>query len=177
MFYDEYHRFIDNDTEFNNIYYKFINEKIKSSSEEKLIIQKTPNLRISLPNLSALGKNKHELVDNDVIGLHKDADFGHHEDEINFIIPITDMFDTNSIYYEPYPYSNVSTDEYLNLKLKTDEYFIVKFNRLLHFNRINKTGFTRISLDFRIIPYEKYMKNIENFKGTKFELGKYYTVI
>ena len=134
-----------------------------------------PNLRISFPNLTAIGKHKHD--NDDVIGIHKDSDFGHHEDEINFIIPITDMFETNSLYYEPCIHSNVSTDDFLNLKLNTNEYFIGKFNKLLHFNKINKTGYTRMSLDFRIIPYENYMKNINYFENTKFELGKYYIVL
>jgi hypothetical protein len=174
IFYDDYHSFVDNNNEFNNVYYKFIEEFVKPLHGSKVVVQKTPNLRISFPESTAIGKHKHESEKNNVIGLHKDADFGHHKDEINYIIPITDMFDTNSIYYEPSPDSNTSTDQYLNLKLKTHEYFIGKFNKLLHFNKINKTGFTRISLDFRVIPYDIYMQNIDYFKETKFELGKYY---
>jgi len=174
VFYDDYHRFVDSNDEFNNVYYKFINEHIKPIYGSKIVVQKTPNLRISFPDSTAIGKHNDEKEENNIIGLHKDADFGHHEDEINYIIPITEMFDTNSIYYEPSQESNISTEQYINLKLKTNEYFIGKFNKLLHFNKINKTGFTRISLDFRVIPYEMYMKNFDYFKGTKFELGKYY---
>jgi len=87
------------------------------------------------------------------------------------------MFETNSIYYEPSTESKISTDNYINLILEKDEFFIVKFNNLLHFNKINKTGFTRISLDIRIIPYEKYMNNLYYYKNTKFELGKYYIIL
>jgi hypothetical protein len=177
IFYKDYHDFIDNNDLFNNVYFDFINDYVKPLYGSKIIVQKTPNLRISFPDSTAIGKHKYEKIDNNVIGLHKDADFGHHESEINFIIPITEMFETNSIYYEPYENSNLSKDDYSNLKLNTNEYFIGKFNKLLHFNKINKTGFTRISLDFRIIPYEKYMKNIDYFKGTKFELGNYYIAI
>jgi hypothetical protein len=177
IFYDDYHNFVDSNNEFNEVYYKFIDKYVKPIYGSKIVVQKTPNLRISFPDSTAIGKHKHENEENNVIGLHKDSDFGHHEEEINYIIPITEMFDTNSIYYEPSQESNASTDQYLNLKLKTNEYFIGKFNKLLHFNKINKTGFTRISLDFRIIPYEKYMTNLDYFKGTKFELGKYYIEI
>jgi len=172
IFYDDYHYFVDNNNLFNEIYYKFIEEYIKPFYGNKIIVQKTPNLRISFPNATAIGKNKNETT-NDIIGIHKDSDFGHHEDEINFIIPITE---TNSLYYEPSPYSNEKYENYINLKLNTNEFFIGKFNKLLHFNRINKTEFTRFSLDFRIIPYESYFKNLDYFKNTKFELEKYYII-
>ena len=87
------------------------------------------------------------------------------------------MFDTNSLYYEPFSNSNYPTDKYINLKLSTNEFFVEKLNSIYHFNKINKTGFTRISLDFRIIPYTKYMTNLSYFTNTKFELGKYYIVL
>lgn len=175
IFYDDYHYYVDNNTLFNEIYYKFIEKHVKPFYGNKIIVQKTPNLRISFPNTTAIGKNKNETI-NDIIGIHKDSDFGHHEDEINFIIPITEMFETNSLYYEPYPCSNEKHENYINLKLKTNEYFIGKFNTLLHFNRINKTESTRISMDFRIIPYESYFKNLDYFKNTKFELDKYFII-
>jgi hypothetical protein len=179
IFYDDYHKFIDADDRFNKIYNSFINEHIKPiyGIDDKVVVQKTPNLRISFPKLAALGKRVEENEKDNIIGLHKDSDFGHHEEEINFIIPITDMFETNSIYYEPFSNSDLPKDQYINLNIKTSEYLTVKFNQLLHYNKINETGVTRISLDFRIIPYDKYMNNISNFAGTKFELDKYYIIV
>jgi hypothetical protein len=38
-------------------------------------------------------------------------------------------------------------------------------------------GVTRLSLDFRIIPYHKYIENIDFFTYTKFDLNKYYIVL
>ena len=179
IFYNDYHQFIDNNDIFNKVYHKFINDYIKPLflDEDKIVIQKTPNLRISFPNTTAIGKHIYENENDNVIGLHKDSDFGHHEDEINIIIPITNMFETNSIYYEPEINSNISTDYFINLKLKTNEFFVDKFNKKLHFNKINKTQVTRLSLDFRIIPFHKYIKNINFFKGTKFDLDNYYIIL
>ena len=179
VFYDDYHNFIDKTSLFNDIYHKFISDYVKPlyAVNGLIVVQKTPNLRISFPNTTAIGKHVNENESDNVIGLHKDSDFGHHESEVNFIIPLTNMFDTNSIYYEPYIESGLSTNEFLNLKLSSNEFFICKFNQLLHFNKINTTGFTRMSLDFRIIPYDKYVENKEYFKNTKFELGKYYIVL
>ena len=179
VFYDDYHNFIDKTSLFNDIYHKFISDYVKPlyAVNGKIVVQKTPNLRISFPNTTAIGKHLNENESDNVIGLHKDSDFGHHESEVNFIIPLTDMFDTNSIYYEPHIGSGLSTNEFLNLKLSSNEFFICKFNQLLHFNKINDTGVTRMSLDFRIIPYDKYIQNEEYFKNTKFELGRYYIVL
>ena len=176
VLYRDYHQFIDTNPAFNDVYIRFINDYIKPlfSNGNPIIAQKTPNLRISFPNSTAIGK--HEKDVNDTIGIHKDSDFGHHPDEINIIIPITRMFDSNSIYYEPVENSNLPTHQYINIKMDTDSFFVERFNRLLHYNRINKTGVTRISLDIRVMLYENYMKNIKSFENTKFELGKYFII-
>jgi hypothetical protein len=177
VFIQKFHTYVDKFPEFNEAYFSFLKTNIVPlfSNEEKLVVQKTPNLRISFPNLTAIGKRDTD-VDN-VIGFHSDSDFGHHETEINFVIPITKMFDTNSFYYEPCINSSVSYEDYCNLKLDTDEMVMAYFNKLKHYNKINHTGSTRISFDIRIIPYSKYMENIKYFEGTKFELGKYYIVL
>ena len=178
VFISDYHNYIDQNSLFlNDIYHRFIKEHVKPlfPNDTFIVIQKTPNLRISFPNVTAIGKSTNDT--NDAVGMHKDSDFGHCKDEINYIIPITEMFDTNSLYYEPYAQSNCSTEDFLNLTLTTNEYFIGNLNNLLHFNKINATGLTRISLDFRIIPYNKYMANLDYFKDTKFELGKYYILL
>lgn len=96
---------------------------------------------------------------------------------MNFIIPITPMFDTNSIYYEPHPNSNIDPLDYNNMVVSTNEFVQAYFNKMKHCNRINKTNKTRISFDIRVIPYSKYMENLADFKGTKFELGKYYIIL
>ena len=177
IFTKKYHNFVDNENIFNKTYHNFILENIKPlfPDEDKLVIQKTPNLRISLPNLTAIGKNINDTEG--IIGLHSDSDFGHHFEEVNFIIPITKMFGTNSIYYEPTIDSKIDLNNYLNLELNTNNIFIEKFNKLKHYNKINTTNVTRISLDLRVIPYSKYMKHINYFNNTKFEIGKYYIII
>lgn len=84
VFYDDYHKFIDANDEFNAIYHAFINEYIKPVYDiyGKIVIQKTPNLRISFPKLAALGKRKEENEKDNIIGLRKDSDFGHHDSRV-----------------------------------------------------------------------------------------------
>jgi hypothetical protein len=177
IFNKQYHHYIDNNSSFNQTYFNFINNYIKPlfPNEEKLVIQKTPNLRISFPNLTAIGKREEE--NDDIVGLHKDSDFGHHFEEVNIIIPITNMYDSNSVYFEPQINSNKNFDEYINMKINVDQFFVGKLNKLRHYNKINKTNKTRISLDLRIIPYSKYIENLKDFEGTKFEVGKYFIII
>jgi hypothetical protein len=174
---NKFHQYVDNNCSFNNEYINFIKSYIKPmfTNEDKIIIQKTPNLRISFPNLTAIGTYKNDR--DDIIGLHNDAEFGHFNGEINCIIPLTKMYDTNSIYYEPYINSYIDLQNYNSLNLDENEFGLIYLNQLKHYNKINKTENTRVSFDIRIIPYSLYMTNIDFFKNTKFELDKYFIVI
>lgn len=167
LFIKDYHEYVDNMEEFDKTYKAFINENIMPlyPEETRLIIQKTPNIRFSFPNVSALGRDKNDPEN--MIGLHKDSDFGHSIYEMNYIIPITRMFSTNSIYYE-----NESKTNYENLDLETSEFCEIYLNQINHCNKKNETGKTRISFDIRIIPESKYMENYESFKNTKFDIHK-----
>ena len=149
----------------------FIKTHIKPlfPGESNIVIQKTPNLRISFQNFTAIGSSNNDPEG--IIGLHKDSDFGHNNEEINFVIPITNMYDTNSIYYEPFNDSCIPYEKYNSININQNEFIMIKFNNLNHYNKINNTGVTRLSLDFRVIPYSKYEKNIDFFKNTKFDIN------
>ena len=178
VFIREFHSYVDSCSEFREAYLSFLKSNVVSffPEEERIVVQKTPNLRISFPNLTAIGKKDSDSCDS-IIGLHSDSDFGHHSSEVNFVVPITEMFDTNSIFYEPSVGSSVLVEDYDSLNLKTGEMCKANFNKLNHYNKVNCTGVTRISFDFRVIPYSKYQENLDYFKGTKFELGSYYVVL
>lgn len=187
IFVKKFHNYIDNNTRepttnetFVETYHKFIKKYITPiypEEEESLVIQKTPNIRFSFPNNVAIGAN---IMDPEgIVGLHKDADFGHHFTEQNFVIPMTDMFDTNSFFYNAdTKYMNKPIEEYTNLSIKQHQFFTGYLNQWKHYNKENKTGKTRISFDARIIPYSVYEKYEDYFVGTKFELEKgYYTLL
>ena len=179
VFVKSFHEFVDKYTIFNETYYRFLRTVIlpKFPKETRLAVQKTPNIRFSLPNTAAIGFDPNDPEN--IVGLHCDRNFGHHETEMNFVIPITRMFDTNSIYHEPPELlgSNIDPYQFDNLVLDENQFVQAYFNEIRHCNRINLTGKSRISFDIRVIPYSKYLENIESFRGTKFELGKYYVVV
>ena len=176
IFVRRFHEYVDKYTRFQDEYHQFIRENIKPlfPNETHLAIQKTPNIRFSLPQNAAIGCDPNDPPE--IVGLHCDRDFGHHPTEQNFIIPITAMFSTNSIYYDP---ETNTTDpiHFIPLSLQTSQFTQAYFNQIRHCNRINQTDKTRISFDIRIIPFSKYQENISQFQGTKFELGKYYVVL
>tara|TARA_B100001093_G_scaffold518986_1_gene605886 strand:- start:1680 stop:2411 length:732 start_codon:yes stop_codon:yes gene_type:complete len=175
-----FYKLFDTDYSILYEYLNFIKNHIKPlyPKEEYLVIQKTPNIRFHLPGYSNIGSRDTDKS-KDIIGLHYDGEFGHPETEMNVILPITNMFDTNSIYYEKEPNSNLDYNKYNNLMLKENEFFMGYFNKCNHYNKINKTNITRVSIDFRIIPYSKYKDNNETSatSKTKFEIGKYYMII
>ena len=182
-----FYQYYDNNLEIKEKYINFMkNIKYKHfSNEEYLVIQKTPNIRIHLPNCSNIGKLDTDPNKN-IIGLHSDNMFGHPDEEFNIIIAITEMYNSNSIYYEKKfnknkknEFNKFNINDYESLNLNRNNYSILYLNKIKHFNKINKTGKTRISFDTRIIPYSKYNKNNKYSKtfNKKFEIGDYYIKI
>lgn len=180
IFVKDFYNFIDVDYTFLFEYINFITNVVKSlfPLEQKIVVQKTPNIRFHLPNCSNIGR-RHTDKYKDIIGLHHDGEFGHPEEEINIILPITEMFGTNSIYYESIPNINIDVYEYSSINLLKNEFFMGYLNKCNHYNKINNTQQTRVSLDFRIIPYSKFKTsdNISTTSNIKFDLGNYYMLV
>jgi len=175
-FVDHFHEIWDSDSLLRQEYQKFISEELAPyfPNESKLIIQKTPNIRFHLPGCSNIGRRESDLTE-EHIGVHCDEEFGHPKEELNIILGLTEMFGSNSIYYALNGEEDL--DEFQNLKMHIGEVFIGKLNTAQHYNKINRTDSTRVSLDFRIIPFSKF-KNAEPLKSNqKFKIGKYYTSI
>jgi hypothetical protein len=180
IFVDDFYKFIDRDYTFLYEYINYIKNVIKPlfPLEDKLIVQKTPNIRFHLPNCSNIGRRETDQY-KDVIGLHYDGEFGHPLEEMNVVLPITEMFDTNSIYYEEFPRSLNDVYNYSSINIKKNNFFMGNLNQCNHYNKINKTGQTRVSLDFRIIPYTKFKKSdkLSATSNIKFDIGNYYMLL
>lgn len=167
----------DSDTEFHNIFYDkmrsgwqnfldtykdFVYNFVEPHIGLSIIYQKWPTFRVHLPNNLAVG------------AWHTDSEFNHPEGEINFIIPITKMFESNTIITESTP----GLRDFRQIEMEPSDVFMFNGNKCLHGNLPNKTGKTRVSLDFRVLPEKDYRP--ENSKSsittsTKFTLGNYYT--
>jgi len=142
-------------------YKNFITSFVGPYINEDIIYQKWPTFRVHLPNNLAVG------------AWHTDAEFNHPEGEINFILPITRMFESNTVILESEP----GLRDFKQIELEPGELFIFNGNKCMHGNLPNRTGSTRISLDFRVLKKSDY--NSEKNKSsittnTKFVIGDYY---
>jgi hypothetical protein len=176
-----FYEYYDNNNEFKNLYYKFLKEVVKPiyfPNEKYIVVQTTPNIRLQLPNTTTLGKLDTDPKE-DIIGIHNDSQFNHDESEYNFILAVTKMFGTNTIQFEPYPNSNLDFDKYSKVELNENQFGNYYLNKCLHYNKINKTNKTRISFDFRIIPFSKYSESskITMTSKNKLIIGDYFTKI
>lgn len=158
----EYHkRFynsLDNDNTLKSLYDDFISNVIKNLFDEEIIYQVTPTFRL-------------QAIDNvSVFAFHKDTEYGHSDKTINFFLPITKCYDTNALWVE----SGSSFEP-----MECDYGDLITFDavNLLHGNKVNKTGKSRISLDFRVMKMVDYCETSKQTlsKNRRLILGDYYT--
>lgn len=157
-FYDSYHA---GDLEWIERYYEeLIKLAIPSIVNEDFLYQKFPTFRVHLPGNVAVG------------AFHKDKEFNHPKGEINFIIPLSNAWDTAAVYVE----SEEDKGDFTPMLMEVGT--LIKFdgNNLTHGNKVNIEGYTRVSMDFRILPLSGY-KETEGTSmtmQTKFKEGQYY---
>ena len=106
------------------------------------LLQIYPNFRVQFPENKAITTSHY---DSDT--LHK-----HPYGEINFIIALTDMYDTNTIWTE----KHCRRKDFVPLEQKAGDCICFAGNTYTHFNKLNKTGKTRVSFDLRILPLNYY---------------------
>ena len=134
--------------EIKNEYDNFIkNEVLPYLGLEEALVQQFPTFRIQLPNNVAVVKNHYD----------SDIDHKHPMGEINFVYALTDMCDTRTIYVETMP----RLEEYEPIILNAGECICFNGNKCSHHNKINKTGETRVSWDFRVLPLNYYNKDTD----------------
>jgi len=148
------------------MYVEFIRNEIapKIEAKNKLVYQKWPTFRVHLPNNVAVG------------GWHTDSDYNHPSGEINFIVAITEMFESNTTIAESSP----GKMDFRQLELSPGMYVKFDGNKCTHGNLPNRTGVPRVSFDFRVMRYEEYDRNhklTSISKGNKFIIGEYYELM
>lgn len=158
QFYDKYR---EGWPEMIALYERFIKQFIAPHIKCDFAYQSFPTFRVHLPENVAVGE------------YHKDADFGHPYGEINYILPMTNSEHTASVWVE----SGVNKGDFKPVSIQRGN--VVRFfgNSLTHGNKINKTGKTRVSMDFRILPLIYYNENnwSESItRKSKFVIGEYY---
>ena len=112
-----------------------------------MIFQSFPSIRI-------------QFMDSVTVPPHKDSDHlsNHPLREKIFLIPITEMKNTNSIYIESKP----DKKDFKSMYLQEGDLFYFNANMCTHYNECNQEEKLRISYDFRIMEYDNYMAYLKN---------------
>ena len=151
---------IINENKFMDLYRWLINDLKKNLFDNNHIVyQKKPTLRVHLPNNVSTGS------------YHRDSEYGHSKNEINFWLPLVDSKGTATIHIE----DNFMSENYKPINVKYGE-MIVFDSSLKHGTEINVENYTRVIFDFRIMKYSEYEEtnNDSLVRKKKFKLGSYY---
>lgn len=144
---------IKNNGTFKNLYISFVKDIYNYfyPDEEFFIYQSFPSIRFQYPESVAVPP-------------HKDSDHlaNHPLGEKNFLLPITEMKNTNTVWVE----SKEDKKDFKPYHLKYGNILYFNGNKCTHYNKKNKEGKLRISLDFRIILKEDYLKYV-NYSDLK----------
>jgi len=144
-FYNE----IKSNNSFKNLYCSLIKDIYSHffSDEEVLIYQSYPSIRFQFCNSTVVPPH----CDSDSIGKHPIG-------EKNFIIPITKMENTNSLYIESFP----GKGDFQPVFLEYGDLFYFNGNKCIHKNEPNLEKKMRISFDFRVILFKDYLNYLNN---------------
>jgi hypothetical protein len=158
----EFHRaYYDRfDHKFERIYERFLIDVVQPYIGEDIIYQRIPTFRIHLPGNIAVGE------------FHRDRDYSHADGEINFWVPMTRAWETNTVWIE----SSEEAADFRPYPLEVGEVLVFDGVNLAHGNKLNETGKTRVSFDFRVIPRSHYAPrtDVTINTGVKFEIGGYF---
>ena len=145
----QFYTSIKNDTKFKELYCNFIKDIYSYffPNESYIIYQSFPSIRIQFQN-------------NITVAPHCDSDnLGNHPlGEKNFLIPITKMYGTNRLFIESKP----GLGDFKGIDLNYGQLFYFNGNKCIHYNEKNTEDDIRLSLDFRIILKNDYIKYIND---------------
>lgn len=182
---------IDNDTQtrFHQFYYssphypelmavyrRFVAEVVLpvfGEQEVAFAVQKDPSFRINLPNNSAIGWRPGRNDPEDQIGLHCDGEYGHPPGEMNFMLSFTEQWGSNSCYTE----TGEGTGVFNPITMPYGSMYRFYGNKCMHYNKMNRTGQSRVSFDFRVIPGSRYdhLYDCSSLHGKRrFVVGDYF---
>lgn len=163
----KYHKlYYDNCKEqFLSLYDEFILNVIRPLYDEKIVYQKIPTFRLHFPGNIAVGEYHKDKW-------YRDSKWHTEVNELNYFLPFTGAYDTNTIWVE----SEEDKANFFPINCEYGECVQWDGVNLTHGNKENKEKTTRISVDFRVMPYSKYKPSNHGSINTnsQFSIGGYY---
>ena len=145
------------------LYERFLREWVAPAYAEDLCVQRVPTFRVHYPKAKAIRE------------FHRDSDYNHQVGTVNYWLPLTRAFSTNSVWLEIEP----GAEEFRPIEMIPGQVLCFDALRLKHGNHRNDTYMSRVSFDFRVIPlqHHRYINRKSVTKGIPLELGAYYMLL
>lgn len=170
---------INSKIEWENLILDICGDDLKYKHGSDLLVQSKINLSIQMPN-----------DETSVLPIHTDSSSADSPFQSNIWIPLTDAFDTNSMYVldkeQTLQFVNNSVKKKLkefhssNFNIKKENFINVKFGQILlfnpsilHGNMLNETNKTRVSLNLRVksmFSPEPDLRNADRKFGTYYKI-------
>jgi hypothetical protein len=160
----------NNDDRFKILYDDFIHEYVSKLFNEKILYEKVPKIRIHY-------QNNYSVLD-----FHKDKEYlvGNSNlkslfaTEINFWMPLTNAYDTNTMWVE----SEEDKGDYTPVNSTYGDLIQFDGANLSHGNKKNITNQTRVSIDFRLQMESNYLKSLPSLSPKEIKMvNRYYDFI
>lgn len=155
--------FYDTFPDLADLYVRFLHEVIAPLLPERVCAQRVPTFRVSQPGSTA------------VTEYHRDSDYNHQPATVNFWIPLTKAFGTNTLWVESAP----DRGDFRPVTLDPGQMLQFDAVQLRHGNQVNDTGRTRVSFDLRVVPLSQFratrLRTVTNH--VQLDIGEYYTVL
>jgi len=155
---------------FESIYKELIRDVIGPSIDGgRVLYQRAPTFRTYLPSVVPMGK------------MHNDESYHHQPSELNLWLPISDhVSGNNSLWVETAP----GKGDFHPLNLEFGQIYRGWLNQCRHFTQVNDTGYTRVSIDFRVVSeasgghdpsfHAGVRRGAKACFQTKFDVGGFY---
>ncbi|MGB5944422.1 MAG: hypothetical protein WBG71_16170 [Leeuwenhoekiella sp.] len=138
---------------FYDTYEQFVKDVIQPQYDEPIYYQKKPTHRLLYHNVEGVSR------------FHRDSDYGHNPAEINYFVPQTEAFDSNTLWIE----SEIGKKDFEPVNLKPGQFVRFKGVNLEHGAKNNTTEKTRVSFDFRVIPASQFPEQVTDISNWKEE--------
>jgi hypothetical protein len=156
-----YAHFKKPESSFQAIYIKFIETFIAQIVPYKFYYQTVPTFRVGLPGNKFVGN------------FHKDTFYNHKSYELNFNLSICNYHGDAGLFTEDAPNSG----RYIGMEIDYGEVMCFDHIDCMHGSRINTTGKTMLSIDFRLALAEEYFDDPDAFSintHSAFKIGDYF---
>jgi len=152
-----------NETGWEDIYPLFIKDIISPLINEDILYQRIPTFRVHLPSNLAVAE------------FHKDKDYSHSIYERNIYLPLTKAYGSNTIWVE----RNKGEKNFIPFEGEVGDFWLWDGANHFHGNKVNKTGKSRVSIDFRILPKTKYKLNNKKTitNNSEMIIGDYWEIL